>query len=308
MALVVRWRYLLLLCSRRKRNAMIQTDHLGEFKAPVLLCGGVYGNLQALDALLAEAARRSIPESRIIHTGDVIAYCGDPEACAGRLRGAGILAIKGNVEEQIGRNALDCACGFDEGSMCQTMAVEWYAFANSEVSGDTRQWCARLPDHLTFAMSGRTFKVVHGSVDQVNRFMFASLEDDVFQSELAIAGTDAVIAGHTGLPFTRHFGRQIWHNTGALGLPANDGTPRVWFSVLTPMIHGVRFEHVALDYDHRGAAQAMRRNNLSPAYADTLESGVWPSLDILPSAEKQRVGQKIETRSTVWINAPRTAA
>lgn len=274
----------------------------------MLLCGGVYGNLQALEALLDEAARRDIPENHIIHTGDVIAYCGDPEASAARLRGSDIRAIKGNVEEQIGRNALDCACGFDEGSTCQTMAVEWYAFANDEVSDNTRQWCVELPDHLTFTMSDRSFRVVHGSVGQVNRFMFASLDEETFRPELTLAGTDAVIAGHTGLPFTRHFGRQIWHNSGALGLPANDGTPRVWYSVLSPMIHGVRFEHAALNYDHHGASAKMQRHNLSPSYADTLETGLWPSLDILPPEERQRTVREIETRSTVWINAPRTAA
>ena len=37
---------------------------------------------------------------------------------------------------------------------------------------------------------------------------------------------DGVIGGHCGLPFTKVVGDRLWHNPGAIGMPANDGTPR----------------------------------------------------------------------------------
>ena len=37
---------------------------------------------------------------------------------------------------------------------------------------------------------------------------------------------DAIIGGHSGLPFTQTLGSRLWHNPGAIGMPANDGTPR----------------------------------------------------------------------------------
>lgn len=281
---------------------------LGRFDTPVLLCGGAYGNLEALDALLAEAGRRGIPPANIIHSGDAIAYCSDPEAVARRLSDRGIASIKGNVEDQLAANAGDCACGFEEGSACQVMAVEWYAYADSEISGETRDWCAALPDQLAFTMKSRRFRVVHGSVTTINRFMFGSLDEDEFELELRAAESDVVVAGHTGLPFTRHIDARVWHNTGALGLPANDGTTRVWFSVVTPLSHGVRFEHFPLDYDHAAAADKMRRRGLSEAYAHALESGVWPSLDILPAAERAATGKALHPGMTVWAAVPRNAA
>jgi len=42
-------------------------------------------------------------------------------------------------------------------------------------------------------------------------------------------------------------------------MPANDGTPRVWFSLLLPTAEGLRIEHPALEYDYaarRGAFSA----------------------------------------------------
>ena len=287
---------------------MTITIGIGAFDAPLILCGGAYSNLEALEALFEEAKRLNIPHERIIHSGDVIAYCADPEASARLLMNSGAHAIKGNVEEQLGQNAGDCACGFEEGSKCQALSAEWFAHADDQVSDETRSWMADLPDQITFTMNARTFRVVHGGVNQVNRFMFASLGDSVFGGELAQAGTDSVIAGHTGIPFTRHVGGRIWHNCGALGLPANDGTPRGWFTILTPMVHGVRFEHRPLHYDHITAARKMRNVSLSGEYATALETGLWPTMDILPDAERSGVGKPISFGSVVWAQIPRSAA
>lgn len=287
---------------------MTITTGIGVFDAPLILCGGAYSNLEALQALFAEADRLGIPHERIIHSGDVIAYCADPEASARLLMESGAHAIKGNVEEQLGQNAGDCACGFEEGSKCQALSAEWYAHADEQVSKDTRSWMADLPDQITFTVNDRTFRVVHGGVNQINRFMFASLGDSVFDGELVQSGTNCVIAGHTGIPFTRHVGGRIWHNCGALGLPANDGTPRGWFTILTPMVHGVRFEHRPLHYDHITAARKMRNAGLSSEYAGALESGRWPTMDILPDAEKSGVGKPISFGSVVWAQIPRSAA
>ena len=41
--------------------------------APLLCFGGPYSNLQALQAMLAEARRLGIPPERMLCTGDVVA-------------------------------------------------------------------------------------------------------------------------------------------------------------------------------------------------------------------------------------------
>ena len=73
-----------------------------------------------------------------------------------------------------------------------------------------------------------------------------------------------------------------------LGLPANDGTPRVWYSLLTPQAAGITVELRALSYDHAGAAAAIRAADLPQAYADALESGFWPNDDIMPDTDQRR--------------------
>ncbi|MCA8930270.1 MAG: hypothetical protein KDC18_19600 [Alphaproteobacteria bacterium] len=109
-----------------------------------------------------------------------------------------------------------------------------------------------------------------------------------------------MIAGHCGLPFTRIFDGRLWHNPGVIGMPAHDGTPRVWCSVLTPERGGLRIELVALAYDHTTAAARMRAEGLPDGYAACLETGFWPSEDVLPAAERAARGKPLDPRSVVW--------
>jgi predicted phosphodiesterase len=279
--------------SQPEKKQMTALD-LGTFDAPVLICGGAYGNLQALEALAAFQAGEGVADGNVIHTGDAVAYCADTEAATQFIAQRGWHAIKGNVEEQIASGAQDCGCGFEEGSACDVASARWYAHAVATLSDASKAWMAGLPSRLTFEMSGVRAAVVHGSVTQTNRFMWASLPETDFNGELDATGAELVIAGHTGIPFTRFIGSRCWHNSGALGMPANDGTQRVWVSVLAPLDGSISITHHALQVQGTEAAAAIRRDGLPEGYADGLETGLWPSLDILPDAERAATGEALD--------------
>ncbi len=270
------------------------TRDLGPVRQPLLICGGAYSNLEALTALFESAARLGIPDERIIHTGDVIAYCADPVGTARLLRTKRVHAIQGNVEESLWEAAPDCGCGFDEGSPCDRLSAEWFAYADSRIDTELRSWMGHLPCQLTFTMAGRRVRVVHGGVAEINRFLFASTAAEKLAGEFSAAEADVIVAGHSGLPFTRRDEDRIWHNSGSLGLPANDGTPRVWFSLMIPEPDAIRFEHHALCYDHEAAQTKMAAAGLPEEYADALVTGLWPNLDILPRQERDRTGVALD--------------
>lgn len=271
----------------------MKTVDLGTFSEPVLICGGAYGNLQALEALAELQLALGISDACVIHSGDAVAYCADTETSVQFMAARRWHAIKGNVEEQIALGAADCGCGFEEGSACDVASARWYAHAVATLSVQSRQWMSGLPGQLTFSISGISARVVHGSVQQTNRFMFASLPDIEFEQELDDANADLVIAGHTGIPFTRAIGNRCWHNTGALGMPANDGTSRVWASVIRPEPDGLGITHHAIEFDALAAAEGIRAENLPSGYAHGLETGLWPSLDVLPDRERVTTGQAL---------------
>jgi predicted phosphodiesterase len=262
--------------------------------------------MRALAALRTRAEALGLPPSRCVCTGDVVAYCVEPEETTAAIRSWGCLVVAGNCEEQLAQAAADCACGFEEGSECDRLAKGWYPFANERISPASRAWMAGLPKTLTFRMGGLTFRVIHGGVRQVNRFVFAS-EREALVEEVAWAGTDVIIAGHSGLPFIEKIGIEkigiekvgqgVWFNPGVIGMPANDGTPDVWYGLIGVQEGQVVLSTHRLAYDHIAAAGAMRRFGHANGYARSLVTGLWPSLDVLPPTEKAAAGKKIRPRT-----------
>lgn len=266
---------------------------------PALVFGGPYSNLQATAAVLAEAARRGIPPRRVVCTGDVVAYCADAAATSDLVMQSGIHVLAGNCEIQLGADAEDCGCGFDEGTACDLLSAAWYAHARRQVGAAQRAWMAGLPGRLVLGLpDGRRLAVVHGGADDVSRFLFPSTPDAALAAEIAATGCDGVIAGHCGIPFARRVGAGLWCNAGAVGMPAHDGTPRAWFALLEPGRAGLAVSLLPLDYDHAAAAAAMRRAGLPEGYALGLETGLWPSEDVLPPAERARRGVALTPQVT----------
>jgi predicted phosphodiesterase len=277
-----------------------QQSDLGVIEAPVLVFGGPYSNLEATSALLAEAEALDIPPARVICTGDVVAYCADPQATVDLVRAAGIAVIMGNCEESLGQGAEDCGCGFDAGSACDRLSAQWYRYAEATLDTDAKRWMSELPRRLTFTMAGRRLAVVHGAASAINRFVFPSTAPEDKLAEIAATGCEGIVAGHSGLPFTQVIDGRLWHNSGVVGLPANDGTARVWYSVLSPRGDEVHIEHRCLAYDHARAAAKMRERGLPEEYAATLESGLWDNSDILPPAEIARQGEALAPPPVRW--------
>ncbi len=266
---------------------------------PVLVFGGPYSNLQATEALFAAAIRLGIPPHRMICTGDIVAYGADAVRCVARLRAAGVAVVAGNCEEQLGASAADCGCGFAADSACDRLAAAWFAHADATLGGGDRAWMRGLPPGLELHIAGKRLLVVHGGIERSNQFLWASdgLELD---RQIARAGVDGVIAGHCGLPFTRISHAGLWHNPGVIGMPPNDGTAHCWFSVLTPVPGGLEIRHHTLPYDAAGAALAMQSAGLPAAYATALQTGLWPSCDVLPPEELARRGQPYQEAALLW--------
>jgi hypothetical protein len=100
-------------------------------------------------------------------------------------------------------------------------------------------------------------------------------------------------------------GRGAWFNPGVIGMPANDGTPDVWYGLVRDEGDGIALSTHRLAYDHHGAAAVMRRYGHANGYARTLVTGVWPSLDVFPPPERTATGRKLRLRT---LRLPASAA
>lgn len=281
---------------------------IGTLDGPVLVFGGPYSNLQATVAMKVEADRLGIPNERVICTGDVVAYAADPAATTDAIMDWGIRTVMGNCEESFGAEADDCGCGFEEGTACDVMSRQWYAYANACLTPAQRAWMRSLPRRITFQLARRKFAAIHGSVASINEFVFEKSNDTVKREGLDALGVDAVIGGHSGVPFAQVLDGRLWLNAGVIGMPANDATVRVWYALLTPADGGIDVGIHALDYDHAGAARAMRAHRLPEGYASCLETGLWPNMDVMPPAEREKAAVAIEPQHLFWADRVPAAA
>lgn len=262
---------------------------LGTIGGDVLAFGGVVSNAHALAALLQLAGRRGFGREQMVSTGDVAAYCAQPAACVAAMRSLDAAGIRGNCEESLAAGAADCGCGFPPGSNCELLSVAWYTHADRQLGPAARAWMGGLPRFAVFRAHGRRWGVLHGGAAATSRFLWPTSPDRELAEEIAaferLAGpVDAILAGHCGLPFVREIRGRIWFNPGALGMPPNDGDPRTSFGVIAR--DGPRIER--LDYDHATAAAAMRAAGLTQGYDAALQTGWWPSEEVLPNELRRR--------------------
>ena len=256
---------------------------LSELARPVLLFGGPYSNLQATEAVLAQAAALEVPAGNVICTGDVVAYCAQPAETVAVVRAAQVVVVAGNCEQQLAANALDCGCGFEAGTACDLLSAGWYAHANAEIDAEARSWMAELPDVVTFQQAGKRVAVIHGGVTDVARFVFSVSPEAVFAEEIEalkaqVGPVDVVVAGHSGIAFERQVGDVTWVNAGAVGMPEHDGRQETRFVILRNGNAEIR----ELAYDAQSAFAAMQAVGLRQGYDRALLSGYWPSEDVLP--------------------------
>lgn len=270
-----------------------------------MIIGGPYSNLEATQALLNQAEALGIPGDHIICTGDVVAYGADPEATVDLIRDARCHVVLGNCEESLAAGSNDCGCGFPAGSACERLSAAWFSHAIAELGKDALAWMSALPRQIDVELGASRFAVVHGGAGRINQFIFASTAPSIKAETLNGAEYDGVIAGHCGLPFTQTISGKLWHNAGVIGMPANDGTPRAWYSIIVRSGEGVRIEHRSLPYDHLTAAAKMRRAGLPEEYAKALETGLWPNCDVLPWQEIRERGVPIAEGQVYW-QQPRT--
>ena len=271
-------------------NDALKIKNLDPLTGKLLVFGGAYSNLQALSELKNIAESQGIPPQNIICTGDMVGYCAQPEESVQLVKTLGIHCISGNVEQNIVSGEDDCGCNYAEGGRCDLFSRTWFPYAVRSLSEDSVDWMAALPQHLAFQYAGKSVAVVHGSPAHVSDYVFKSTPWATKEKYLQSTQSEVILAGHAGLPFADSQANYLWLNAGVIGMPANDGTPRVWYLLLDDAGGSLSYSFESFTYDNVLANRLMLDNELPDAYAKTLLTGIWDNCEILPEAEKRLQG------------------
>jgi putative phosphoesterase len=175
------------------------------------LIADIHGNLVALEAALADIARRGV--QRVVCLGDLALNGPRPRECVARVMALGCPAIMGNNDAWL-----------LEESKPQGVAGQWMqeieAWNSRQVIAAQRDWVRALPATLTCDLShGRTLFCCHGSPRSFYDNLLATTPDATLDELLAGVDTDIIAAAHTHEPLLRRHAGRTLVNPGSVGSP-----------------------------------------------------------------------------------------
>lgn len=237
----------------------------------------MHGNLEALTAVLADAAERGAPA--ILCLGDAVGYGAEPGACI----------------EAIGERAVACVAGNHEHGALGLMDLAWFnpvartaaLWTRDALAADQYRYLETLPlravvDEVTlvhasprdpaewdYLLSAEDGFDVFGDFDTRLCFVGHSHRPGVWS--LGSAGPDHDDAPRPGTPVTLDAGRRYIVNVGSVGQP-RDRDPRAAYAIWDQDARTVTIRRVG--YDVRQAAMKIIAAGLPRALADRLADGV----------------------------------
>jgi len=254
----------------------------------IAVFGGVYSNVHALRATLDDARRRDV--DAVFCLGDLGGFGPHPERVVPLLREAGVRVIQGNYDQAVALGHADCGCGYSDPRDNHYARIS-YAYTLARTPTEHRRWMGALPAHRRLRLDGLEALLCHGSPRAIAEFLWESTTPDGLAARLLDdAGAQLILCTHSGLKWHRRLadGRHLV-NVGVIGRPENDGTPRVWYTLLSAERGNLDVEFVPVDYDHETLAREMEAEALPPEFVVTVRTGWWTTcLEVLPARERAR--------------------
>jgi len=203
--------------------------------------GGLYGNLEALDAVLELAQAERAPV-RIVFNGDFHWF--DVVSADFHAITEGVKLhrrLRGNVETEIAGEASGAGCGcaypadVSDAEVSRSNVILERLRATARSLPADREELARLPMNLVARVGEACIGIVHGDATSLAGWGFAHdrLDDPAHARWIEAAFRDGAVdvfaSTHTCLPAFRHFvhprGESLVANNGAAGMPNFAGEP-----------------------------------------------------------------------------------
>ena len=247
-------------------------------KVQLALLSDIHGNLHALDAVLADIAKRPGIGGRY-HIGDLVGYQAHPNEVVARLDAEGIPGVAGNYDSTVAHRYKHCGCR-SENAEQEAQAHESFSWTLANVSETSRAALAALPFRLDIKplgghVAGPTVILLHATPTNNLVYVTEDRTDDFLRKMAEQAGAragDVIAFGHTHKPWHRMVDDILFVNTGAVGRP-KDGDPRAGWAMLTLGDGAPRVEQVRVAYDVESECAAIAKAGLPSAFAETLRTG-----------------------------------
>jgi putative phosphoesterase len=235
----------------------------------IAVLSDIHGNLAALEAVLRDAARRSV--EGFLHLGDLVGYGPRPRECVERVRAEEIPGVVGNYDLAVCRADPEEGLSLYLKASISDVGRRTYRWTREHVDEGAREFLAGLPAQLRFEEGELAFLFAHGSPERPNEYLLPDAPEDRLRQLFEGTGADVLVVGHTHLPQARRLGERLLLNPGSVGKP-KDGDPRASYLVVDSEA-GLRAEQVRVEFDVESVARESIESGLPPEQAEALRHG-----------------------------------
>ena len=233
--------------------------------------GDIHANLEALEAVMLDAAERDCTD--FVCIGDIVGYNANPSECLKVVRDLGCPSVRGNHDEEAASTA-----PLEGLNPLAKHALQW---TREQLSEEEREWLR----NMKLVRNVRDFTVVHATLDTPGNWGYVTNKFDAMAS-FSYQFTPLCFYGHTHTPkiYTKgdavsaldemsteiRMGGKYFINVGSVGQP-RDGDWRA--SYATYDIEEKLVEIHRLEYDLQTAQQKIISAGLPEMLASRLALG-----------------------------------
>ncbi len=235
----------------------------------IAVISDIHGNIDALNAVLADIKSSGIEE--IYCTGDQVGYLPYPNEVIDTLYENKIPCIQGNHDVVIERVNLPSPSEIEHMSLYDLVGGGSKLYTQLAITEENRSYMEKLPFELVIDFEGMKVKLVHGSPDRVDEYLF----EDSPRLEAVAAGLkeDVLISGHTHKPYHKVVGGKHFINAGSVGIPKH-GKDLSTYVVLSHSDDEFSVEIKEVSYDKTALEEAIKKEHLiSDDLINTLRNG-----------------------------------
>lgn len=224
----------------------------------IAVLSDIHANMEALEAILADAAAQSVDE--YVVAGDLITDGPDNAAVIDRVRGLGYPVIKGNREDYIlqYRNGELTAW---EGRM-QTAGLLW---ANQSLLPGHLEYIAGLPEQAVLDLGcGMALRMVHGSPFSMYELLKPDADMPAVERAALAVKEQALVFGHNHMQWTGRVHGRLLLNPGSAGVHFN-GVCKAEYGILTTGSGQLFSELRRVPYDFAALEHKLKTSGLMAA-------------------------------------------
>ena len=262
-------------------SSSIMREILNRDNVKVALIADIHGNLDALNAVLADANESGL--TIFLNAGDAVGFGIYPSQIIKVVRSARFLSAVGNVDLETLETLRNPK---NNGTVDDAI---------TELSPSDIAYLESLPRELHLEIAGKRVLLTHGTPDSVDEHIYPDTPEERLSEIASKASADVIITGHSHMQMKRVVDGVTFINPGSVGRPV-DGDPRAEYAVLSFKPLSVEFRKVS--YDVEALAEKMRRKGLPEDHVQVLLQGV-PLKIIRKQQESLEKKQLWKRKSTI---------